>query len=128
MTRKTRNLPETVRRPSTNAQTPDRFMFTRNQARKAFLEHETFLHRNFILRRTVADALQKKRRHIKHLQIPKLPLLVKPRTVCATRLSPGKGFPLGHMQVTGRFWTRGKAKSRSIGKTIRSRSNRCASC
>ena len=34
MMRKTRNLAETVRHPSTNAQTSERFSFTRNRARK----------------------------------------------------------------------------------------------
>ena len=54
--RKIRNLSETVRHPSTNAQALGRFTFTRNRARKILREHETSPPRNFILRPTAADA------------------------------------------------------------------------
>src|SRR5262249_21420372 len=40
----------------------------------------------------------------------------------------GKKSPLVRMQVTGRFWTKAKVRSRSTDKTSRSRSSKCASC
>src|SRR5213078_2400801 len=54
--RKTRNLVETVRCPSTNAHTSEPFSFTRNRALKIILEHETSPARRFILRRTAFEA------------------------------------------------------------------------
>ena len=70
--RKTRNLLETVRRPSINAQTLEPFSFTRSRTRKIFLEHETSPQRNFILRPTAVDAPPTRFRHSKHWQIPRL--------------------------------------------------------
>src|SRR4030095_1693302 len=125
---KTKNLSETVRRPSINAQKSERFTFTRNRARKTFLEHETSPQRNFILRLTAADAARTRFRHSKHLQIPSLPTQVRPRAVFATHLNPGKRSPLERMRVTGPFWTKAQIRSRSTEKTSRSRSSRCASC
>jgi hypothetical protein len=100
---KTRNLAETVQYPSTNAQTSERFSFTGNRARKIMAGPETSRPRNFILRPTVADAPRTKSRHSKPLQIPKLPMAVKPPAVFVTHLSPGrKSLPV-RMQVIGPF-------------------------
>src|SRR5206468_1834014 len=126
--RKTKNLWGTVQRPSTNAQTSEPFTFTRNRAQKISLEHETSPQRNFILRPTAADARPTRFRHSKHLQIPSLPTQIRPPAVAVTHLSPRKRLPLARMQVTDRFWTKAKVRSRSIDKTNRSRSSRCASC
>src|SRR6266581_3563878 len=97
--RKTKNLWGTVRRPSTNAQTSEPFTFTRNRAQKISLEHETSPQRNLILRPTAADARPTRFRHSKHLQIPRLPMQVRPRAVFVTHLSPGKRSLLEHTQV-----------------------------
>ena len=53
-------------RPSINAQTSDRFSFTRNRARKIFLGRETSPPRNFILRPTRAVGRPSRLRHSKH--------------------------------------------------------------
>src|SRR6476661_8919222 len=103
MMRKTRNLVETVRHPSTNAQTSERFSFTRNRARKIIPEHEISRVRNFILRPTVADEPPTTFRHSKRLQIRRLPTEVRPHAVFVTHLSPGKRSPLVRMRVTGLF-------------------------
>ena len=65
--RKTRNLSETVRHPSTNVQALGRFTFTRSRARKIILEHETSPPRNFILKPTAVDAPRTRFPHSKHL-------------------------------------------------------------
>src|SRR6266403_1848329 len=101
--RKTRNSLGTVRCLSINAQTSGRFSFTRNRARKVFLEHETSPQRSFILRPTAADAPATRFRHSKHLQIPRLPSQIRPPAAFVTHLSPGKRSPLVHIQVTGPF-------------------------
>src|SRR5882757_7121133 len=125
--RKTRNLPETVRHPLISVQTSEPFTFTRNRARKSFLEHETSPQRSFILRPTAGDA-PPMFRHSKHLQIPRLPMQIRPLAAFVTHLSPEKRSPFVHMQVTGPFWTKARVRSRSTEKTSRSRSSRCASC
>lgn len=126
--RKTRNLLGTVQRPSINAQTSGRFTFTRNQARKVFLECETFLHRNFILKPIVADAAPTRFRHSKHFHIPRPPTQIRGPWVLVAHLNPGKRSLLVRTQVTGRFWTKAKVRNRSTEKTSRSRSSRYASC
>src|SRR5437016_14674568 len=110
--RKTRNLAETVRHPLISVQTSELFTFTRNRARKSFLEHETSPQRSFILRPTAADA-PPTFRHSKHLPIPGLPMRIRLPTALVTHLSPGQRSPLVRMQVTGRFWTKAKVRSRS---------------
>src|SRR6266581_5762431 len=117
--RKTRNSLGTVRCLSINTQTSGRFSFTRNRARKIFLEHETSPQRSFILTPTAADA-PPTFRHSKHLQIPRLPLQIRPPPAFVTHLSPGKRSPLVRMQVTGPFWTKARVRSRSTEKTSRS--------
>src|SRR5436305_15319955 len=98
--RKTRNLVETVRCPSTNAHTSEPFSFTRNRARKIILEHEASPPRRFILRPTAADVPHSRFRHSKHFQIPRLPTEVKLPMGCVTHRSPGKRSPPERMQVT----------------------------
>src|SRR5206468_8286944 len=125
--RRTKNLAETVRHPLISVQISEPFTFTRNRARRSFLEHETSPQRSFILRPTAADA-PPTFHHSKHLQIPRLPMQIRPPAAFVTHLSPGKRSPLVHMRVTGPFWTKAKVRSRSTEKTRRSRSSRCASC
>src|SRR5262249_43203192 len=43
-------------------------------------------------------------------------------------LNLGKRLPLARTQERGRFWAREKVRSRSINKTRRLQSTRCASC
>src|SRR5215211_1054617 len=105
--RKTRNLAETVRHPLISGQSSEVFTFTRNQALKSFLEHETSPQRSFIPRPTAANA-PPTFRHSKHLQIPRLATQIRPPAASATHLSPEKRSPLVRMQVTGRFWTKAK--------------------
>src|SRR6266404_8443370 len=126
--RKTRNLSETVRHLLISVQISEPFTFSRNRTRKIFLEHETSPQRSFILTPTAVDARPTRFRHSKHLQIPRLPMQTRPPAAFVTHLSPGKRSPLVRMQVTGPFWTKAKVRSRSIDKTSRSRSSRCASC
>src|SRR5881227_1006317 len=114
--RRTKNLAETGRRPLISVQTSEPFTFTRNRARKSFLEHETSPQRSFILRPTAADAPPTFRQS-KHLQIPRLPLQIRRPPAFVTHLSPGKRSPLVRMQVTGPFWTKAKVRSRSTEKT-----------
>src|SRR6266513_6219136 len=101
--RKTRNLVETVRCPSTNAHTSELFSFTRNRARKIILEHETSPPRRFILRPTAADVPPSRFHHSKHFQIPRLPTEARLPMVFMTHLSPAKRSPLVRMPVTGPF-------------------------
>src|SRR5438067_4948892 len=122
--RKTRNLVETVRCPSTNAHTSEPFSFTRNRALKIILEHETSPPHHFILRPTAADVPPSRFRHSKHFQIPRLPTQVRLPMVFVTHLSPGKRSPLVRMQVIGPFRTKAQIRSRSTDKTSRSRSSR----
>src|SRR5438552_16786855 len=100
--RKTRNLVETVRCPSTNAHTSEPFSFTRNRARKIILEHETSPPRRFILRPTPADVPPSRFRHSKHFQIPRLPGEVRLPMVFVTYLSPAKRSPVVCMPLSGR--------------------------
>src|SRR5512133_3471745 len=123
--RKTRNLSETVRRPSTNAHTLEAFTFTTNRARKIIPGHETSPQRSFILRPTGADAPPTRFHHSKHLQIPRLPTQIRLPAVFVTHLSPGKRSPLVLTQVPGPSRTKAQIRSRSTDKTSRSRSSRC---
>src|ERR1044071_5017610 len=116
---KTRNLLGTVRHPSINAQTSERFTFTRSRARKVFLEHETSPQRKFTLRLTAVDAQPTRFRHSKHSQIPSLLTQIRPPAVFATHLNPGKRSLLVRMQVVGRFWMKAKVRNRSTDKTSR---------
>src|SRR5262249_49861708 len=118
----------TVRRPSINAQASERFIFTKNRARKVFLGHEISPQLNSILRATVVDALPTRFRHSKQLQIPRLPTRIGLPRVLVMHRSPEKRSPLLRLQGAGRFWTKARVKSRSTKKTSRSRSSRCASC
>src|SRR5437762_11812881 len=111
--RKTRNLVETVRCPSTNAHTSEPFSFTRNRALKTILEHETSPPRRFILRPTAADVPPSRFRHSKHFQIPRLPGEVRLPMVFITHLSPGKRSPLVRMPVTDPLCTTAQIRSRS---------------
>src|SRR5215831_17247543 len=117
--RKTRNLSETVRRPSINVQVSGHSTFTGNRARKIFLEHETSPQRNFILRPTTANGRPTRLRHSKHLQIPRLLTQIRLPVVFVTHLSPGQRSPLVRMQVTGPSSMKAKVRSRSTDKTSR---------
>src|SRR4030095_4573256 len=111
--RKTRNLLETVRRPSIKAQTSGRSSFIRNLARRILAEHETSRQRNFIPKPTAADALPMRFRRSKQLQIPRRRTQIKLPAVFVTHLSPEKRSPLVSMQVKGRFWAKEQGRRRS---------------
>jgi len=62
---------------SINAQTSGRFSFTRNRARKVFLEHETSPQRQFYSQTYRGGRTGYEVRHSKHLQIPRLPSQIR---------------------------------------------------
>ena len=90
----------------------DHFTFTRNRARKIFLEHEISQQANFTLKLTTADAALTRFRRSKQRQIHGLLMQIRARAVFAMRLNPGKRLPLVRIQERGRFWTREKVKNR----------------
>src|ERR687887_1837875 len=103
-----------------------RFTWRKNRIRKRFREHVTSRRGNLIPGLFTAVAVRPRTHLSKQREILDWLIQRKRHGVHAMPLNPTRKSQAVHTQRTGLFWIRVKAKSRSTGKTRRSRSTKCA--
>lgn len=110
--RKTESLRATVRLQSADGQASDHFTYNIKHARKIFLEHEILRRVCSTRSRITPDAACMRFHRGEPCPRRSSLIRIRQRAVFATHLSPANRSPLARTPETGRFWARGKAKSR----------------
>lgn len=112
----------------TKRQALARFTSRKNPVPNSFRKHAKFRRYNSIPSLSTAVAPRERIYRNRRSEIHELLIQRKQHAVPAMPFNPTKRYPAGLTQRTDLFWIRAKAKSRSTGKTRRSRSTKCVSC